>query len=130
MKIFRLMLITSLIFSTNVNNVYASDIEYLIESQPAPFTGYLLSIPKTMQIKKSLEDCDRIYFLNKSLEQSIEIYKKNETLYVNQLDVLKKQNSELDKAVQSQRHTEFWETVMYFGIGVLTTSAIVYATQR
>lgn len=106
---------------TEIINIKKGDI--------APFSGVLLSDSQAKMVYGELVNCDKIKLLNKSLSDSIVIYQKNEVLYKSEITEVKTENLSLRTAVDAANSNNFWRDALYFGLGVLTTSAVVYATR-
>lgn len=128
MKITPLLLSIILISS---NNSFAADSAIaLSKGEIAPFTGILMPLDLAKTVNNKLTDCNRIKLINQSLNDSINIYKKNEVLYKSEVTEIQVENLSLRTAVDNANKNNFWRNALYFGLGVLTTSAVVYATRQ
>lgn len=127
-KLISILLLIPLI---SLNNTFASPLAiHLNTDEPAPFSGILLNEEMSKVIYDQLNDVNRIKLINKSLYNSIEIYKKNEVLYKGEVTLVRNENVTLRTALDKADSNNFWRNALYFGLGVLSTSAVVYATRR
>ena len=128
MKNLPLTILLSVLIS-NTNTCYSDEIIHLKAKQPAPFAGVLLSDKQAAIIYGELVDYDKVKLLNKSLNDSIDVYKKDEVIYKSEISEVTTENLSLRTAVDDANKNNFWKCALYFGLGVLTTSAVVYATR-
>lgn len=124
------LLMKLLICLTVVSNASAQDAVLVEKGEAAPYRGILMTEDKAKVIYNQLADCDRCKLLNKSLEDSIELYQKNETIYLKEIVEIRDQNITLQTALDRSKSTSFWEKTLWFGLGIVTTSLIVYATTQ
>lgn len=104
-------------------NSYAADSVAIKEGEKAPFTGVLLTNDKANEIRESLESLKRI---NESLERSIVLYKQNEDLNNQRVNVLLEHNKKLiDNSVSAEYKT--WAIIL---ISVAATLGAVYAGKK
>lgn len=94
---------------------------------PAPFHGILMDIPTAQQVYTSTQ---KLYLLNKSYEDSIELYKKNELDYVSQVQILKADNTQLSTALVKEENSSGVIHIVYFVLGVITTGLTVYVFKK
>lgn len=102
----------------------------LNQNELAPFQGLLFDKTSADKMYTELNDYDKVKLLNKSLEVSIDLYQKNEEVYKQEVQELTVQNTSLSEAVIKAKDNTTWDRILYFGLGVLTTSLIVYATKK
>ncbi len=115
----------------SLNNTFATPTAiHLNKDETTPFAGILLNEEMSKIIYDQLDDCGRLKLINKSLNDSIEIYKKNEDLYKSEVTVVRDENITLRTALDKADKNNFWRNALYFGLGVLSTSAVVYATRH
>lgn len=115
----RTMLILSLIFSISANS--EENALYLSKGTKSPYDGVLLTIPYANEVKQGM-------LLNESLQTSIDIYQKNEVVYKTEIEQLQTQNSSLTQEIR--RAPDGWTDLIYFALGVVVTTSIVYATKK
>lgn len=96
----------------------------------APFSGVLLSNEKANQLKVISIEHDEYKLLNDSLNRSINLYKSNEAVYDNKVNVLLQQNDKLAVDLYSARQTTMWEKLGFFVLGVAATTAAVYGVKK
>ena len=126
------MLSTFLIVLTITSNSYAAQKEesrFLEEGTPAPFSGYLIPPSTTKELKDAVIERDGFKLINTSLEKSISIYKQNETLYTDKVNVLVNQNDNLAKSLESARSTSDLTKILWFGLGVVATGFAIYGAK-
>jgi hypothetical protein len=126
-KLLQPFLITSLILTTSLNNIYAAEpaAVQVKKNQPCPFDGVLLSTDAANKAVQNLVMCEKIQEDNESLQQSVSLYKVNEAIYTKETNELKAQNVQLDTALQKANSNSFLVKALWFGIGVLVTGAAV-----
>lgn len=116
-----------LTFSTIGNNCYAEDSVVLLEKgSTAPFKGYLFPEAKALDLRKELIELDNLRLIEKSYLNSIELYKKNETVHNLKVNTLLEQNDKLAEALAKSRERSEWENRIWFGLGILVSGLAVY----
>lgn len=119
---------TFLIIVTSLN---ARPSILLEQDQKAPFKGLLFTENESKEIKVQLIQLDALKEMNKSLERSLELQKLEIELTRNSLNLYKEQNNDLTEVIKSNNKSlTSWEKVFYFSLGIITTTAIVYATSH
>lgn len=118
-----------LVFISNIS--FAEDkVQELQIGQISPYTGILMPQSKADQIKMDLINADYNKAVNESLNKSIELYKSNETLYQNKVNVLTDQNNNLAKNLYEERSLSAWEKFGLFGLGILATVGAGFAIKK
>lgn len=113
--------------------ILVSNVGFTQESVPlkkddrAPFEGVLLSLDKANKVRYDLLECDIKKSLNESYEKTIKLYKDNENIHQEKINVLLKQNDDLAKAVIEARSSTDIQKIIWFGLGVLATGLAIYA---
>jgi hypothetical protein len=102
------------------------DVAQLSKGQAAPFDGLLLSNDKAKTIKQELLDKDQLDAINASLNKSLDLYKSNEQIYTDKVNILSSQNTDLAKSLNDARTTSNWEKALWFSIGFLVPMAAFY----
>lgn len=110
----RLILILTLIS----NIAFAQNAVYLNKSEPAPFSGDLLTLDQTKSLyNDSLE--------KSSLQKQLDLTNQNNTLLEQEKQLLLDQNAKLIKTAQDEKSLSTWEKIAYFGGGILLTALAV-----
>lgn len=122
----KVLLTTSLIAS----NCFALDTVPLTLGQAAPFTGVLMSSSKAQVVKVQLLERDTLLQEKDSYEKTIKLYGDIESLKREQVDTLTVENERLSKQLGSASTTSNWERALYFGLGVVGTGLILWATRQ
>lgn len=102
----------------------------LNQGQPAPYTGFLLSKETAQKAKDDLIEGQQAKDLNISFQNSIDLYKKNESIYTEKVNILVDQNGKLIKTVHDEQSLNEWTKIGYFIGGVLVTGLSVYGAAR
>lgn len=118
------------LISSMGNNVYAEDATHLNAKDPAPYEGILLSIPKATDTRTKLIERDQLDSINQSLNKSIDIYKANETVYEQKVDLLMKQNSTLSQSAYDLQSNNFWKSSLMFLAGAFVTGFLVFGVKK
>lgn len=111
---------------TENNLALGVDVISLDQNQPAPFKGYLFSEDKANQIKVQLIDYDQLKLINASYDKSINLYKANEKLYDDKINLLLVQNDKLAQASYDATKVSEWQKVGYFLLGVVSVGLGAY----
>lgn len=88
--------------------------------------GTLLDTDKATKIKDQLINGDTCAKENESFQKSVDFYKKNQTLYQDENNLLLNQNIELNKSLNSAHRTSDWEKIGYIILG----AGILYGASR
>lgn len=120
-------LLISLIFLTSESK---ADVTYLLQDTKAPFTGYLFSADKATEMQKELQICDDMKLQIDSFNKSIDLYKANEKLYNDKVNLLTDQNGKLITLVNEEYKMSRWEEAGWFVLGMVTVSAGLYLGRR
>lgn len=102
----------------------------LNQGQPAPYQGVLLKPEQARIIYTDLKDYEDVKIINTSLEASLQLYKENTVIYEQEISQFKTQNLTLQTALEKSNSGSFWSDALWFIGGIITTSAIIYATDR
>ena len=125
-----LILLSGLIVSNSAIADTTPNAVQLNKGQVAPFTGVELSFSYVQEVYKELNQGQQYRLLNKSLQDSIILYEKNEVLFKSEISELKTQNMTLDTALQKASTNSFWKDALWFLGGVLLTGGIAYAVRH
>lgn len=109
---------------------YGDDAVHLNQGEVAPFEGLLLSIPKAQETRTRLIERDQFEAINSSLNNSINLYKANESQYQSQITTLLTQNDKLAKIDKDVSDGSTIKTVLTFLAGAAVTIGIAYAIRK
>lgn len=124
------LLLKILLISLIATNSFAdNDVVSLLKGQPAPFDGLLFTIPKAEDLKRSVVERDNYKLLSESLERSIDLFKKNDELNNQKVNILLEQNDKLAKNLYEARSTSTAERVLWFGLGLAVTGMAIYGAK-
>ena len=112
--ILALSLISSAAFS-DTNAVY------LIKSQPAPFTGYLLTPSEAQQMKNNTNAMNTYKLINISLQTSLDLETKSREDSDAKVNILTTDLTDTTKALNEEKSLNNWERVGCFVLGMLAT---------
>lgn len=115
------------IFSKSVN---ADDVIFLGKGVPSPYDGFLFTREKTLDVKNTYIERDEFKLLNESLNRSLTLYKDNEKINQEKLNVLLDQNDTLAKELYSSRGTNNWEKLAWFIGGVAVSGLAFYGATK
>jgi|SRR5271166_3846139 len=125
----KILLIASIVTSS----CFADTIPYSVilkKDQPSPYDGVLLNKLGAQKVLDTYNDLDKERELNFSLENSLDASQKNESILEKEASELQKDNTTLQVALTKSNQNGFWNKALWFGLGLLTTGAIVYAARR
>jgi hypothetical protein len=123
------LLLTILLSALTSNSCYAAETIHLNTNDPAPFAGVLLSDKQAKVVYGELKDYDKVKLINKSLVATELLLIKNEVIYKSEISEVRDENVSLRTAVNDANKNSFWKNALYFSLGILTASAVVYATR-
>ena len=123
----KLILMVTLVSLINANADQAVDLN---KGEPAPFNGVLLDKEKSNKIKNELIEKDALAEKNNSLNRSIDLYRKNESIMNEQNDLLLNKNLELTRTLNDARETSSTTKILYFLGGVILSGAAVYGASK
>jgi len=125
-KIFTLALI--LMFSFNV--LAEGPVKYVLKGEPAEYNGYLFTPEKEKEVRFKLIDGE----LNKELleinTKKLNLVEAQYKLANDQSLMWQTESNRLAKELVRKDRLDFWENLMYFGLGVLVTVAAGYTVNR
>lgn len=108
-----LFLMISLTANANCDKPVTS----LKEGDKAPCQGYLFTEQKELEVRYKIETYDTMSNLVKKQDEMINILTQR-------IDNNQKQIDVYDQKLQNQASSEFYQKLIYFGLGVLTTTII------
>jgi hypothetical protein len=119
--LYLLLLIPSLTFGQVVS---------VKKGDPSPYDGYLFSIEAEAKNRKMLLDLDVYKALDESNRRMLDLKTKENQVLTEQYNLWKTQSDSLSKQVIESQDKSFWRSLLYFGAGVLATTAIVYGVNQ
>lgn len=118
-KLLKTWLIFSIVSSSSV--AFSDDNAlYLTKGTVAPRDGILLTVDYANEVRIKLLERD-------SLQTSVDLLNKNETIYKSEIEELSNQNDRLVQTVKDERSSNTVTEIIYFALGVVTTGVVVYA---
>ena len=112
------------------SNAYGEGVHLLDKGQPAPFSGVLFSNKKGNEIRRQLIEGDGYKLINESLVKSIDLYKENDKLQREKVNLLLTENINLNNRVDSLKKTNDIERIIWFSLGVLATGFALYGAKK
>lgn len=92
-------------------------VSYLQEGTQAPCTGYLFTPEKELEVRYKINTYDKLVELTTKQDQMIDLLNKR-------IDSNQKQIGLYEEKINLQQSTEFYQKLLYFGLGVITTTII------
>lgn len=92
--------------------------------------AWVFSPVKAKEVRDRLIDLDNELKLNESLSKSIELYKKNEEIQNNKVNLLLEQNDRLAKSLGSERTLNNWERFGFLTLGIVLTVLAGFAIKK
>lgn len=108
----------------------SEDAVLLNQNEKAPYTGYLISKERAVELYKMGVQLQENVLLNESLTRSTEIYKKNDELSKQQLNVLLERNDLLSKQLLDTREVSTLEKTLWFIGGIVLSAGAVYGASK
>lgn len=104
----------------------SSKVLFIQKGTEAPFSGYLFSEERTLEIRQELIELYSLRSIEPSYQKSIDIYKKNQDIYDYKVNVLLNENEKLARAVSVNRYDGY----IGFAIGIVVTSLAIYGAKQ
>lgn len=137
------MLKNSLIFLIIISNISSAfAIPFIVEDtstdevislhkdDKSPYDGVLFPIDKAKELQNSVLERDNYKLLNESLQKSLDIDKDVEKVLNQKVELITQQNNNLSETLYKTRETTAWDHFWWFLVGVVSTTAAVYAASR
>lgn len=112
-----------------INTAYA-EFDHLKQGDSAPYTGFLISPSKEQELRLINERLKLDEALIKQYDIVQELNKKHVEVLQQRLDIYQNENIRLSKEIIESRGDGFWNKFLYFALGVLATTAIVYGVNQ
>lgn len=109
---------------------FGLDAKYLPQGSPAPFEGYLLSVPKAKEVRAKLLEVESLQAINSSLTNSLQIQKDITTLTEDKVKILSDQNDRLAKSLMDERSVTNWERFFWFSMGIVGAGIAVWSIKK
>lgn len=107
-----------------------AQVEYLEKGKAAPFTGYLFTPEKEAEVRKANEDL-KLYKLIEDNNSKILKLKEDQLVVVKeQANLWQTQSERLSKQLVDAENRAFWRNTLYFGLGALITTSIVFGVNQ
>lgn len=119
-----------LILSFCINAIGETDPHFEIRGYTLLQDSWVFSPNKAKEVRDKLIDLDTYQKLNESLNRSIELYKKNEVINDNKINLLLEQNDTLAKNLMAERTVGNWERFGYVLLGIVMTVGAGFAIKK
>lgn len=96
-----------------------AEVRYVEKNQPAPYSGYLFDVEAEKKNRLSLVDLDYFKLKSESLERESQLYKKDQTLLIEQKNLWQENSNRVTEQLIKERDQNLWTKLFYFGLGVL-----------
>ncbi len=103
--------------------LFADQVLYIKKGDPAPFTGYVFDLEAQQKNQLSLLEKD-------NMAKQINLFKDDETLYTNQVLQWKTVATQNTERLVNIESNSFWQKTLFFGLGVLATSALAIGLSK
>jgi hypothetical protein len=108
----------------------ADDPYFAQKNHVLPQDSWVFSPDKTKEVRNKLIDGETYFKLNESLSKSIELYKNNEEIQQNKVNLLLEQNDKLAQRLASSQSLNNWERFGLFFLGIAATVGAGWAISR
>lgn len=109
---------------------FADDVVIIQAGEKAPYTGYLFPKETAQLTRVKLIEGEEAAKLNESYVRSIEIYRKNEDVQNQKVNILLERNDNLAKSLTDAREMTTFEKVAWFAGGIILSGAAVYGASQ
>ena len=125
------MICKVIMISLTISSLSLADDPILLhKNDKAPMDGLLFSEQKSSEVKTKLIEGAQLQLLNDSLNKSISLYKNNEDIYSQKIDLLQKQNDSLAQKLYDQESSNFWKSFAFFSLGVVASGITLYGLKQ
>lgn len=121
----KISLIILLFFSFNV--LADTDPYYASKGFALPQDSWVFSPGKAKEVRNKLIDLETNLKLNESLSKSIELYKANEQIQQNKVNLLLEQNDKIVQRLNDSQSMNNIERIGLFLLGIIATVGAGYA---
>jgi hypothetical protein len=107
-----------------------AQVAYVTKDQPSPYTGYLFTLDAELQNRMKLEQLKTVLIEKSNDEQLLALkdaYIKDDTT---EIAMWKVEAQDLSKQVVEQQSSTFWHSILYFGLGVISATAMAFAVSH
>lgn len=104
-------------------NQAIADVQFIDKDKPAPFSGYIFSTDAELKNRQSLMELDYYH-------KTVPLYEDNIKKLQQQSDLWQKQSQDLALTLVKQENHSFYQNLIYFSLGALLTTAIVYGVNK
>lgn len=95
-----------------------------------PQESWIFSPEKAKEVRGKLIDGETYFKLNESLTKSLDLYKSNEEIQQNKVNLLLEQNDKLVKTSAASQSLNSWERVGWFVLGIAATIGAGFAIKK
>ena len=95
-----------------------------------PQESWVFSPEKAKDVRNRLIDLDTYTKMNESLNKSLDLYKSNEELQQNKVNLLLEQNDKLAKRLGESQSLNNWERLGLFILGIAATVGAGFAIKK
>lgn len=120
----------ALILSTMYSVGCLAQVTYLKKDQPSPSEGYLFTLDAELQNRMKLEQLKTLLIVQDNDQQILALKDQYIKDSDNQVTLWKAQSQDLSKQLIEQQNTTFWHSILYFGLGVVSATAMAFAVSR
>jgi len=107
-----------------------ADVVYIERNEPAPYTGYLFTPSKAIEVKNKLIDLETQKKLNANQKKIINLQVEQLELKDEQIHYYKQRNVKLHEDLESIKKVNNYERAGWFVLGVLATSLAIKGAQE
>lgn len=119
-------LVTLLAFS----HYSVAQVKYIEKDTPAPYTGYLFTPEKEKETRFKLIDLDYYKKLSEVNTERLKVSYEQQEVLEKQVTVWRDSSTKLASELASRQSRDFWENLMYFGLGALITVGLTYSVNQ
>ena len=113
-----------------ISHIAAAQVKYVEKGEPAPYTGYLFTPEKELEVRQANEALKYFKLADETNTRIIKLKDDELVLVRQQADIWKNQSDALSKELQEQKNSGFWKQTLYFGLGALLTTALAFGVNK
>lgn len=122
-------LITLVLMASFSTSLFAQ-VLYVSKGDPAPYNGYIFTLGAELDNRKKLEDLKTLVLVEANDKKIIDMKDLYITESNTEMNIWKTQAQDLSKQLAEQSNSSFWHSVLYFGLGVVASTAMAFAVSR
>lgn len=113
-----------------IPSIALAQVKHLNKNDKAPFSGYLFSPDKEAEVRKTNEDYKTLVLVDQNNQKLFKLKDDQIGIMDKQITLWRTQSQDLSKQLVERENSSFWKQTLFFGLGAIVTTAIVYGVNK